>query len=95
MCSLSGENFRHSSTAVLSSFVFCGANTVVEGWKLGAARACGDRGDVSRENVDGESLKKEKAFMGHVYSPLQEAGKVATKSARNRAGMQIYMHVCA
>ena len=33
--------------------------------------------------------------MGHVYSPLQEAGKVATKSARNRAGMRIYMHVCA
>ena len=59
------------------------------------ARACGDRGDFSRENVDGESLKKEKAFMGHVYSPLQEAGKVATKSARNRAGMQIYMHVYA
>ena len=32
--------------------------------------------------------------MGHVYSPLQEAGKVAKKSARNKAGMRSYMHAC-
>ena len=60
------------------------------------ARACVDRGDFSRKHVDGERLKNEKKTpVGYVYSPLQEAGKVATKSARNRAGMRIYKNVCA